>query len=64
MSYGCGSQPLDAAVSDGRGRGDRLKKTGVEIARRTVAKYREGMNIPSSFPRRREKRALAWAKGL
>ncbi|MDE3830235.1 RNA polymerase factor sigma-54 [Sinorhizobium meliloti] len=43
---------------------DRLKKEGVKIARRTVAKYRESMNIPSSFPRRREKRALAKAKGL
>lgn len=36
-----------------------LKKSGVEIARRTVAKYREGLNIPSSVERRREKRALA-----
>ncbi|RVM01774.1 RNA polymerase factor sigma-54 [Sinorhizobium meliloti] len=43
---------------------DRLKKEGVKIARRTVAKYREAMNIPSSVPRRREKRALAKAKGL
>ncbi|MGE0503750.1 MAG: RNA polymerase factor sigma-54 [Rhizobiaceae bacterium] len=40
---------------------DILKKTGVDIARRTVAKYREGMNIPSSVQRRREKRALAGA---
>lgn len=40
---------------------DILKKTGVDIARRTVAKYREGMNIPSSVQRRREKRALAAA---
>jgi RNA polymerase sigma-54 factor len=38
---------------------DILKKGGVDIARRTVAKYREGMNIPSSVQRRREKRALA-----
>ncbi|MBP0441080.1 RNA polymerase factor sigma-54 [Tianweitania sediminis] len=36
---------------------DLLRKTGVDIARRTVAKYREGMNIPSSVQRRREKRA-------
>ena len=36
-----------------------LKKSGVELARRTVAKYRESMNIPSSVQRRREKRALA-----
>ena len=38
---------------------DMLRKNGVDIARRTVAKYREGMNIPSSVQRRREKRALA-----
>ncbi|MCK8780350.1 RNA polymerase factor sigma-54 [Rhizobium sp. NTR19] len=36
-----------------------LKKGGVDLARRTVAKYREAMNIPSSVQRRREKRALA-----
>ncbi|MBL8580949.1 MAG: RNA polymerase factor sigma-54 [Rhizobiaceae bacterium] len=41
---------------------DALKKGGVDIARRTVAKYREGMNIPSSVQRRREKRALAAAR--
>lgn len=40
---------------------DMLRKTGVDIARRTVAKYREGMNIPSSVQRRREKRAMAAA---
>ncbi|OLP45168.1 RNA polymerase factor sigma-54 [Rhizobium oryziradicis] len=38
---------------------DSLKKGGVELARRTVAKYREAMNIPSSVQRRREKRAIA-----
>ncbi|WP_406873385.1 RNA polymerase factor sigma-54 [Aminobacter sp. P9b] len=38
---------------------DILKKSGVDIARRTVAKYREGMNIASSVQRRREKRAIA-----
>ena len=32
-----------------------LKSIGIEIARRTVAKYREGMHIPSSAVRRREK---------
>ncbi|GEO83654.1 MULTISPECIES: RNA polymerase factor sigma-54 [Alphaproteobacteria] len=36
-----------------------LKSTGVDLARRTVAKYREAMNIPSSVQRRREKRARA-----
>ena len=32
-----------------------LRRDGVEIARRTVAKYRESMRIPSSVQRRREK---------
>lgn len=32
-----------------------LKAEGIDIARRTVAKYREAMNIPSSVQRRREK---------
>ena len=36
-----------------------LREAGIEIARRTVAKYREGMNIPSSVQRRRLKRAYA-----
>lgn len=35
----------------------RLKSDGVDIARRTVAKYREAMRIPSSVQRRREKQA-------
>lgn len=38
---------------------ERLKADGVEVARRTVAKYRESMNIPSSVQRRREKLALS-----
>jgi RNA polymerase sigma-54 factor len=38
-----------------------LRQEGIDIARRTVAKYREGMNIASSVQRRREKRALAVA---
>jgi RNA polymerase sigma-54 factor len=32
-----------------------LKGDGVDIARRTVAKYREALNIPSSVQRRRER---------
>ena len=32
-----------------------LRKDGIDIARRTVAKYREAMHIPSSVRRRREK---------
>ena len=38
---------------------DKLRESGVEIARRTVAKYREAMRIPSSVQRRREKQATA-----
>ena len=30
-----------------------LKETGVDIARRTVAKYREALRIPSSVERKR-----------
>ncbi|MFN3673657.1 MAG: RNA polymerase factor sigma-54, partial [Bosea sp. (in: a-proteobacteria)] len=37
----------------------RLKSSGIEIARRTVAKYRESLRIPSSMERRREKVAMA-----
>ncbi|GLK81846.1 RNA polymerase factor sigma-54 [Methylopila turkensis] len=35
----------------------RLHEGGVDIARRTVAKYRESLRIPSSVQRRREKQA-------
>ncbi len=38
-----------------------LKESGIDIARRTVAKYREAMRIPSSVQRRREKRSLTGA---
>jgi len=37
---------------------ERLKAEGIDIARRTVAKYREAMRIPSSVQRRREKRLV------
>jgi RNA polymerase sigma-54 factor len=36
---------------------ERLRQAGIDIARRTVAKYREAMRIPSSVQRRREKQA-------
>ncbi|HZP75831.1 MAG TPA: RNA polymerase factor sigma-54 [Pseudolabrys sp.] len=36
---------------------ERLREAGIDIARRTVAKYREAMRIPSSVQRRREKQA-------
>jgi RNA polymerase sigma-54 factor len=35
----------------------KLRSEGVDIARRTVAKYRESLRIPSSIERRREKQA-------
>jgi RNA polymerase sigma-54 factor len=35
------------------------KEQGIDVARRTVAKYREGMSIPSSVVRRRQKREMA-----
>src|SRR5665647_2437816 len=37
---------------------EKLKNDGIEIARRTVAKYREAMRIPSSVQRRRDKRLI------
>jgi len=36
-----------------------LRGAGIDIARRTVAKYREAMKIPSSVQRRREKQVVA-----
>jgi RNA polymerase sigma-54 factor len=36
---------------------EKLRELGIDIARRTVAKYREAMRIPSSVQRRREKQA-------
>jgi RNA polymerase sigma-54 factor len=36
---------------------EKLRQAGIDIARRTVAKYREAMRIPSSVQRRREKQA-------
>jgi RNA polymerase sigma-54 factor len=37
---------------------EKLKEAGIDIARRTVAKYREAMRIPSSVQRRREKQTV------
>jgi RNA polymerase sigma-54 factor len=47
-------EPADETLSDER-IVELLEQAGVEIARRTVAKYREAMRIPSSVQRRREK---------
>src|SRR5277367_5439340 len=37
---------------------ERLRETGIDIARRTVAKYREAMRIPASVQRRRDKQSM------
>ena len=42
----------DKVLSDDR-IAEILKQSGIDIARRTVAKYRESMGIPSSVQRRR-----------
>ncbi len=36
---------------------EKLREAGIDIARRTIAKYREAMRIPSSVQRRREKQS-------
>jgi RNA polymerase sigma-54 factor len=38
---------------------EQLRQAGINIARRTVAKYREAMRIPSSVQRRRDKAAAS-----
>jgi RNA polymerase sigma-54 factor len=40
---------------------ERLHGDGIDIARRTVAKYREAMRIPSSVQRRRDKQSMLGA---
>jgi RNA polymerase sigma-54 factor len=40
---------------------ERLHTDGIDIARRTVAKYREAMRIPSSVQRRRDKQGMLGA---
>jgi RNA polymerase sigma-54 factor len=49
------SEPADDTLSDDT-IAERLSKDGIPIARRTVAKYREMLNIPSSVQRRRIKK--------
>jgi RNA polymerase sigma-54 factor len=49
-----GREPVEAVLSDDQ-LVSVLKNEGVDIARRTVAKYRESLKIPSSVQRRREK---------
>ena len=48
------AEPPDEVLSDGaivRA----LRREGVDIARRTVAKYRDALRIPNSVERKREK---------
>ena len=42
---------------------EQLRNSGINIARRTVAKYREAMRIPSSVQRRRDKQAAVKGSG-
>ncbi len=51
-------EPATAILSDDA-LADILRADGIDIARRTVAKYREAMGIPSSVQRRRMKRLSA-----
>ena len=51
-------ESADAILSDDK-LVDLLNSEGIDIARRTVAKYREAMKIQSSVQRRREKRRAA-----
>ncbi|MEQ1902518.1 MAG: RNA polymerase factor sigma-54, partial [Devosia sp.] len=51
------AEPATAVLSDDT-IVERLNGDGIDIARRTVAKYREAMRIPSSVQRRREKTML------
>jgi len=51
-------ESIEQVLSDDR-IADALSDAGIDIARRTVAKYREGMHIPSSVRRRRLKARIA-----
>ena len=52
-------ETADSVLSDDR-IVEFLKADGVDIARRTVAKYRVTMHIPSSIQRRRERSLQVW----
>jgi RNA polymerase sigma-54 factor len=51
------AEPANAILSDDK-IVDLMKKEGIDIARRTVAKYRDALSIPSSVQRRRLKKKL------
>jgi RNA polymerase sigma-54 factor len=48
------NETADAVLSDDQ-IVDILRRSGIDIARRTVAKYREALRLPSSVQRRRSK---------
>jgi RNA polymerase sigma-54 factor len=56
------AEPASDILSDDTIAAMLQREQGIEIARRTVAKYREAMNIASSVIRRRQKRALVPAR--
>ncbi|MGZ9033407.1 MAG: RNA polymerase factor sigma-54, partial [Rhodospirillales bacterium] len=56
------AETADDVLSD-EGLAAILQKEGIDIARRTVAKYREAMGIPSSVQRRREKDGMLGHEG-
>jgi RNA polymerase sigma-54 factor len=55
------AEQADSVLSDDK-IVERLKANGIDIARRTVAKYREALRIPSSVMRRRQKRLAPCAR--
>jgi RNA polymerase sigma-54 factor len=55
------AEPAASVLSDDK-IVERLKGDGIDIARRTVAKYREALRIPSSVQRRRQKRLAPCAR--
>jgi RNA polymerase sigma-54 factor len=55
------AEPAGGVLSDDK-IVERLKDDGIDIARRTVAKYREALRIPSSVQRRRQKRLAPCAR--
>ena len=52
------AEPVSDVLSDDTIAAVLKREQGIDVARRTVAKYREGMNIPSSVIRRRQKKNL------
>jgi RNA polymerase sigma-54 factor len=55
------AEPADDVLSDDA-IVEKLRVAGIDIARRTVAKYREAMRIPSSVQRRRDKQMKSAAE--